>query len=128
LFVEGYTNQCSIDFSSIAIEAMKIKHQEVATLDWQVMDVRRMDFQSASFDVAIDKVFSAVEDGSLNALHGYNPLILAGAQSTLDAMLHGSLWDPEEDVKSNSKAYIDEVRCDISCRDAMLLAFYTARI
>lgn len=30
-------------------------------------------------------------------------------KGTLDAMLHGSLWDPEDDVKENTKLYIDEV-------------------
>lgn len=63
---------------------MKAKYQSLE-LDWQVMDVRRMGLESATFDIAIDK-------------------------GTLDAMLHGSLWDPEDDVKANSKAYVDEVR------------------
>ena len=44
-----------------------------------------MGLEDATFDIAIDK-------------------------GTLDAMLHGSLWDPEDDVKANSKAYVDEVR------------------
>jgi ubiquinone/menaquinone biosynthesis C-methylase UbiE len=78
LFLEGYTNQCSIDFSPVAIEAMKIKHREVVTLEWRVMDVRKMDFQSASFNVAIDKVLNTVEDVTLNALNGFSPLILSG--------------------------------------------------
>ena len=63
---------------------MKAKYPSLET-DWQVMDVRRMELEDASFDVAIDK-------------------------GTLDAMLHGSLWEPEDDVKANSKAYVDEVR------------------
>jgi len=25
-------------------------------------------------------------------------------------MLYGSLWDPEDEVKANVKAYVDEVR------------------
>lgn len=62
---------------------MKSKYQSL-DLDWKVMDVRNLEFLDSSFDVAIDK-------------------------STLDAMLHGSLWDPEDDVKANAKAYADEV-------------------
>lgn len=62
---------------------MKAKYQTL-NLDWKVMDVRKLEMPDASFDVAIDK-------------------------GTLDAMLHGSLWDPEDDVKANAKAYIDEV-------------------
>lgn len=80
----GYRNQLSIDFSQVAIDAMKEKYQSLET-NWKVMDVRRMDLENATFDIAIDK-------------------------GTLDAMLHGSLWDPEDDVKANSKAYVDEVR------------------
>jgi len=36
-------------------------------------------------------------------------------QGTLDAMLHGSLWDPEDDVKENVGAYINEVCSSIDC-------------
>lgn len=35
--------------------------------------------------------------------------LLSSFQGTLDAMLHGSLWDPEDDVKENAGAYVDEV-------------------
>jgi len=31
------------------------------------------------------------------------------SQGTLDAMISGSLWDPPEEVRRNTKAYIDEV-------------------
>ena len=77
----GYKSQVSIDFSPVVIEQMKARHPD---LDWRVMDVRKMDFSDSSFDVAIDK-------------------------ATLDAMLYGSLWDPEDEVKQNVKAYVDEV-------------------
>ena len=79
----GYHEQVSIDFSPVAIEVMKDKYA-TQNLDWQVMDVRKLTFTDAYFDVAIDK-------------------------GTLDAMLHGSLWDPEDDVKANAQAYVDEV-------------------
>lgn len=48
------------------------------------MDVRNLEFQDASIDNAIDK-------------------------GTLDAFLHGSLWDPPEDVRENVGAYVDQV-------------------
>ena len=82
LYDLGYKNQLSIDFSPVVIEQMKAKHPD---LEWQVMDVRKMDLDDGSIDIAIDK-------------------------ATLDAMLYGSLWDPEEEVKNNVKAYVDEVR------------------
>lgn len=48
------------------------------------MDVRELQVPDACFDVAIDK-------------------------GTLDAFLHGSLWDPPDDVRSNVGKYVDEV-------------------
>lgn len=60
---------------------MKSRHPD---LDWVIMDVRHMDFQDASFDVAIDK-------------------------ATLDAMLYGSLWDPSDEVRKNVGDYVEEV-------------------
>jgi EEF1A lysine methyltransferase 4 len=79
----GYRDQVSFDFSLTAIEAMRVKHADLA-LEWKVMDVRKMELVDGLFNVAIDK-------------------------GTLDAMLHGSLWDPEDDVKANVRAYVDEV-------------------
>lgn len=43
-----------------------------------------MTFLPSSFDIAIDK-------------------------ATLDAMLYGSLWDPEPEVRKNVGDYVDEV-------------------
>lgn len=83
LYGLGYADQLSIDFSDIAIDEMKQKYASLH-LEWEVMDVRRMSIPSSSIDVALDK-------------------------GTLDAMLHGSLWDPEDDVRENVGAYIDEV-------------------
>lgn len=57
---------------------------ESLKLDWQVMGFRKLQVSDASFDLAVDK-------------------------GTSDAVLHGSLWDPEEDVKVNAKAYVDIV-------------------
>jgi hypothetical protein len=54
-------------------------HQE-----WRVMDVRSLELADAEVDVAVDK-------------------------GTLDAMIHGSLWDPPEDVCENVGRYVDEV-------------------
>jgi EEF1A lysine methyltransferase 4 len=56
LYNIGYKNQCSIDFSHTAIEVMKEKHKNIASLEWKVMDVRNMDLGNEKFDIAIDKV------------------------------------------------------------------------
>ena len=63
------------------------------------MDVRKMDIGDSTFDVAIDKV----------SLWLYQLCHTQREKGTLDAMLHGSLWNPEDDVKANVGAYVDEV-------------------
>ncbi|KAE8449647.1 hypothetical protein EG329_007977 [Mollisiaceae sp. DMI_Dod_QoI] len=79
----GYTNQTSVDFSQVVIDAMKAKYSSLDSR-WCVMDVRQLELNNKSVDVAIDK-------------------------ATLDAMIHGSLWDPPDDVRSNVGKYVDEV-------------------
>jgi hypothetical protein len=49
-----------------------------------MIDVRHLELLDQSVDVAIDK-------------------------ETLDAMIHGSLWDPPEDVRRNAGMCVDEV-------------------
>ncbi len=79
----GYTNQLSVDFSQVVIDAMSTKYAHL-NQEWQVMDIRDIQLPDASVDVAIDK-------------------------GTLDAMIHGSLWDPPAEVLENIGKYVDEV-------------------
>lgn len=70
---------------------MQAKYADLLPADtckWLQIDVRDMScsISSESVDVAIDK-------------------------GTLDAMLHGSLWDPPDEVRENVGRYVDEV-CD----------------
>lgn len=66
---------------------MKIKYAALDT-QWCVMDVRSLQLPGNSIDMAIDK-------------------------GTLDAMIHGSLWDPPDDVRENVGKYVEEVELDI---------------
>jgi len=77
----GYTNQTAIDFSPVVTQNMATAHPDI---NWQVMDIRKLTYQDFSWDICIDK-------------------------ATLDAMLYGSLWDPEDEVRENVKSYVDEV-------------------
>lgn len=79
----GYTNQTSVDFSQVIIDAMKSKYSHLESR-WCVMDVRYLELSDGSVDMAIDK-------------------------GTLDAMIHGSLWDPPDDVRCNVGKYVNEV-------------------
>lgn len=60
---------------------MQRLHPQIHFLE---MDIRAMTFAPHTFDIVIDK-------------------------ATLDAMLYGSLWDPEDEVRENVGRYVDEV-------------------
>ncbi|TQS34594.1 hypothetical protein Golomagni_05017 [Golovinomyces magnicellulatus] len=80
---DGYTNQISVDFSPVLIQAMKKTYASLQT-QWLVMDVRDLQLEKESVHIAIDK-------------------------GTLDAFLHGSLWEPPSDVTDNVGKYVDQV-------------------
>ncbi|CUS10593.1 unnamed protein product [Tuber aestivum] len=85
LHKRGYRDQISVDFSEVVIRDMRAKCEGFEGLRWEVMDIRDMrGVGDGEVGVAIDK-------------------------GTLDAMISGSVWDPPEEVKSNTKAYINEV-------------------
>lgn len=53
---EGYTNIVNVDYSSALIEQMVEKHSVVRPkMSWHQMDIRKLEFEDDSFDVAIDK-------------------------------------------------------------------------
>jgi EEF1A lysine methyltransferase 4 len=82
----GFLHQSNVDFSPVAIDTMKARYGDLKPgIEWHVMDIRNMEYDSNSFDAALDK-------------------------STLDAMLSGgSLWTPPPEVAQNIARYVDEV-------------------
>jgi hypothetical protein len=96
----GYTNQVSTDFSRAVIETMRERYRDL-DLNWEVMGVRKMHLGDGSFDLAIDKV-------SETALY-FRGKCADASWGTLDVMLHGSLGDPEDDVKANVRGYVKYV-------------------
>lgn len=74
----NYGNQTAVDFSNVVTSNMKRQYPSHG-VDWQTMDIRALSFPNDSFDVCVDK-------------------------ATLDAMLYGSLWDPEPEVRANIEA------------------------
>ncbi|KAL8836219.1 MAG: hypothetical protein Q9170_002996 [Blastenia crenularia] len=82
---KGYKNQICVDFSSVVVETMSKRDADTQGIDWKQADVRQMDIiPSECIDIAFDK-------------------------GTLDAMIHGSPWDPPDDVLDNTGRYIREV-------------------
>jgi len=82
---KGYKNQLCVDFSSAVVDTMSKRNADTEGISWKQLDVRQMDqIPSESIDVAFDK-------------------------GTLDVMIHGSPWDPPNEVLDNTGRYIREV-------------------
>lgn len=82
----GYSNQLCVDFSQVVVEKMAKRDANTTGIEWRQLDARSMEnsIDSGVVDVAFDK-------------------------GTLDAMIHGSPWNPPDDVKDNTGKYIREV-------------------
>ncbi|XP_006869851.1 PREDICTED: endothelin-converting enzyme 2 isoform X7 [Chrysochloris asiatica] len=61
LFLGGFPDVTSVDYSSVVVAAMRARYAHVPKLRWETMDVRALDFPSGSFDVVLEK-------GTLDAL------------------------------------------------------------
>ncbi|KAI2617867.1 S-adenosyl-L-methionine-dependent methyltransferase [Hypoxylon sp. NC1633] len=85
LWEKGFKNQLCVDFSAVIVDLMSKRHASMEGIQWKFADVRQLDdIPDMSIDVAFDK-------------------------GTLDAMIHGSPWNPPDDVKDNTSRYIREV-------------------
>jgi len=85
LAARGYIRQLCVDFSPTVVEQMRNRDAATEGIEWRLMDVRDMKgVENASVDAAFDK-------------------------GTLDSMIHGSPWNPPQEVKDNTTAYLREV-------------------
>ncbi|XP_078206497.1 EEF1A lysine methyltransferase 4 isoform X2 [Callithrix jacchus] len=87
LFLGGFPNVTSVDYSSVVVAAMQARYAHVPQLRWKTMDARQLDFPSASFDVVLEK-------------------------GTLDALLAGEC-DPWT-VSSEGVCTVDQVLSEVS--------------
>ncbi|THG95936.1 hypothetical protein EW026_g5790 [Hermanssonia centrifuga] len=56
MYDDGYKHIVNVDYSGILIEKMRKKHEDARPkMTWHEMDVRRLAFETGSFDIAIDK-------------------------------------------------------------------------
>lgn len=86
MYDDGYKNIVNIDYSPIVIERMRARNHNRPEMPWLVMDIRNLEFEEGSFDVAIDK-------------------------GTMDAMMttKGDVWDPPQQVIDDCTREVDEV-------------------
>lgn len=61
LFLGGFPNVTSVDYSPVVVTAMRARYAHVPSLRWETMDARALDFPRDSFDVVLEK-------GTLDAL------------------------------------------------------------
>ncbi|KAF5383780.1 hypothetical protein D9615_003567 [Tricholomella constricta] len=93
MWEDGYKNIVNTDYSSVVVEQMRQRHQTLRPeMEWHVMDVRDLQFDDDSFDVALDK------GGFLRNL------------GTMDAMMtsKGDVWDPPDQVVQDCTKEVDE--------------------
>ncbi|KAF9069792.1 S-adenosyl-L-methionine-dependent methyltransferase [Rhodocollybia butyracea] len=83
MYNDGYKNIVNIDYSSVVINKMKERHPH---MEWHEMDVRDLQFEDESFDIAIDK-------------------------GTMDALMtvKGDIWNPPQKVIDDCNQEVSEV-------------------
>ncbi|KZV63178.1 hypothetical protein PENSPDRAFT_641270 [Peniophora sp. CONT] len=87
MYDDGYKNIVNIDYSAVVISRMSSRHKDVRPeMEWSEMDIRDLQFDDNTFDVAIDK-------------------------GTMDAMMtaKGDVWDPPQQVIDDCTKEVDEV-------------------
>jgi len=82
----GYKNIVNIDYSTVVIEKMRLLYSNRQGMEWHVMDVRDLKFDSSTFDVVLDK-------------------------GTMDAMMTSvdDVWNPPQEVVESCLKEVDEV-------------------
>lgn len=55
MYDAGYHNITNIDYSPVCIDTMSARYSSCPSMSWHQMDVRKLSFCDASFDVIIEK-------------------------------------------------------------------------
>ncbi|XP_004713497.1 EEF1A lysine methyltransferase 4 isoform X1 [Echinops telfairi] len=55
LYLGGFPDVTSVDYSSVVVAAMRVRYAHVPSLRWETMDVRALGFPSGSFNVVLEK-------------------------------------------------------------------------
>ena len=92
----GYKNQICVDISTVVVQNMSLRLENVGGVTWRHANVLCIDkIPSSSIDVAFDK-------------------------GTLDAMIHISPWDPPNEVLDNTSRYFREASRNVSHNGRLL--------
>lgn len=55
MYRDGYHSITNIDYSPVVIENMKNRSPEAQSMQWMIMDVQELRFDTGQFDVVIEK-------------------------------------------------------------------------
>lgn len=55
LYSVGYHSIANVDYSSVCIATMRARHSDCPGMTWHEMDISRLSFADASFDVVLEK-------------------------------------------------------------------------
>lgn len=55
MYSVGYHSIANVDYSSVCIATMSARHSDCAGMTWHQMDISRLSFPDASFDVVLEK-------------------------------------------------------------------------
>ena len=55
MYLDGFAHICNIDISPSVIEQMQQRNADKPDMTWEVMDVRKLEYPTEHFDIAIDK-------------------------------------------------------------------------
>lgn len=55
MYGAGYRSITNVDYSSVCIETMSARHRDCPGMTWHEMDISRLSFPDASFDVVLEK-------------------------------------------------------------------------
>lgn len=55
MYRDGFHNITNVDYSTVVVENMKNRSEEARSMQWLVMDIKDLKFESGSFDIVIEK-------------------------------------------------------------------------
>lgn len=55
MYSVGYHSIANVDYSSVCIATMSARHSDCPGMTWHQMDISRLSFPDASFDVVLEK-------------------------------------------------------------------------
>lgn len=87
MYRDGFHNITNVDYSTVVVENMKNRSEEARSMQWLVMDIKDLKFESGSFDIVIEK-------------------------ATLDALLVGER-DPWS-LSSDSRTLMDDILIQVN--------------